>query len=72
MDADRTVRATHQLPLNHAFTRQPEESARAINVARHFIRTLALRCSRHVRIRDQIGDSVRRHFYLSPCSEIAL
>jgi hypothetical protein len=44
MEADLTVRGTHQLALRLSLAIS-KESARAINVSRHFIRTLALRCS---------------------------
>jgi hypothetical protein len=44
MEADLTVRGTHQLALRLSLAIS-KESARAINVARPFIRTLALRCS---------------------------
>ncbi len=44
MEADLTVRGTHQLALRLTLAIS-KESARAINVARPFIRTLALRCS---------------------------
>lgn len=44
MEADLTVRGTHQLALRLSLAIS-KESAHAINLSRHFIRTLALRCS---------------------------
>jgi hypothetical protein len=71
MDADRTVRDTRQLALNQAFTRQLRRVG-SRNQRREALHQDS--CSvmfLHVCIHDGIGNSVRRHFYLSLCFEFS-
>jgi hypothetical protein len=71
MDVDGTVRATHQPALNQAFTRQLRRvgSRNQRREALHQDSCSAMLL--HVRIRDEIRDSARRHFYLSLCFEFS-